>query len=238
MDVFFDIETIPLPLEQRQFGKPTDADMKYGNTKDPIKRQTKLDTAIADWEEGSKCALSAATGRVALIGYAIDGYMPDGKDEKENTDIIIIEDEDESKMINEFFELLQGLHPMHDNIVGHYSNNFDIPFLFRRAFINHLHMPELVLGELGMRSDKRKLLKDTMDLWGFGEYNASISLASMCGALGIPVKTGDVTGKDFYKFWADHETMQDCRDYLREDVNAVRQIFRHSNYTAKSDAPF
>ena len=48
MDMTFDIETIPLPVEQRAFAKPTEDSVKYGNAKKPEKRQEIFEQALAD----------------------------------------------------------------------------------------------------------------------------------------------------------------------------------------------
>ena len=77
----FDIETMGLPadlVEKWSKPYPPFVEPKYGNTKDPIKRQIIYDTKYQEWKDGEedwwkdqqdKAALNPLTGRVVAIGY-------------------------------------------------------------------------------------------------------------------------------------------------------------------------
>lgn len=209
-----DIETIPLPADQREYGRPTDETMKYGNTKDPAKREVMLEKAVAGWDEGADCALKAEYGQIALIGYQ-------RIDSKRSGEIEVFMGS-ESEILQQFWDKIRGITVQH-RIAGHNLQSFDIPYIIRRS---------MILG-VGCRADmdtlKRhassynsELLFDTMRQWQCGDRQTYIKLETLCHAFGVTVTPQDVCGKEFYKWWA--KDPQKCVEYLINDIRMTSAL--------------
>ena len=213
MRVVLDIETIPLPAEQREFSRPTEDKVKYGNVKDPAKRQVIYDKAVEAWRNGDKAALDATTGAVALICWT-------GGDDLH---ILSGADMDEAELLDTFWLDMEEVRP--SSIIGHNLINFDIKFLIRRSVILGVDVPQRYIEAL-FQKYKQTLYKDTMQFWGFGEYNYMISLKKLCAVFGIDVKEGEVDGKEFYRYWVggDKEDVNACIKYCAQDVDATWQL--------------
>ena len=68
--IYLDIETIPLPVAEREFLRPSRDSIRLGNLKDPAKIEAKIAETVAAWERGEDAALDSLQARVALIGHA------------------------------------------------------------------------------------------------------------------------------------------------------------------------
>ena len=214
MKLYLDIETLALPPEDRLFDKPVFEKMSFGNTKDPVKKQNQFEEAIGVWETGSRAALKATTGEVALIGFADD----DGDYQHHDCSP---EEEGEVGGLKSF---LVGLDDRFRDkgliCIGHNSVRFDVPFIIRRSLILGVEVPDWIINDLNQY--RRKLMKDTMLYWQFGDRQHNESLERLCGAFGIAVKESPVTGATFYEWWA--KDKPEAITYNKNDVLAVREL--------------
>lgn len=209
MILYLDIETIPLPPEDRVFFKPDYDSISFGNTKDPDKKQAKYEEAVAKWTEGGRCALDELQGQVALAGMAAD----DGE-----YSYVIGE---ERHIVGKMMDVLSRRGAI---IVGH-NVYFDLRFLVRRAMILGIEIPQHIIGEVG--AYKSQYIFDTMKVWQLGDRSKFVSLSALCHTFGIDVKSiksGDdyVSGDKFYKFWSIDKPA--CINYNKQDVLAVREL--------------
>lgn len=62
-----------LPVSLRTYDAPTDASMKYGNIKDPIKKAERLREAQESWASDESLATKAEYGFVRAIGVRLNG---------------------------------------------------------------------------------------------------------------------------------------------------------------------
>ena len=210
MKYYIDIETIPLPKEQRLHSKPTAETCKYGNTKDPKKREAILASAIEDWEAGTKSALGADTGRIALVCIAQD-----------HGEIVPIADEDERTLLGRVWNMLDDVTVANfDSIIGFNSNHFDIPFLIRRSLVLGIKVPHVIMEDVFKY--KPSILVDVMDTWRLGDRQLYISLEKLASVFGVETLETDVKGADFFKHWA--EDKDACIEYCKADVEATRDI--------------
>ena len=210
MILSLDIETVPLPIDLRMFTKPTMETVKFGNTKVPEKQKVILDKAIEVWESGEKAALSATTGRVAIIGHKLKDYTP-----------MVAEKPDQEKNILEnFWKVWFKEYCEFSITVGHCVKKFDLPFMVRRSIINGLSVPPQVINELQKYSSERII--DTENYWQFGDRETRIKLDLLCALFDIEVKDSPVTGKDFYKWF--EKDLPECINYNKQDVEAVYQL--------------
>jgi len=209
MEYIIDIETIPLDPSERMATKPSHDTVKFGNTKDPVKREVMVEKAVASWESGDRAALDPMQGRVALVVIATaDGSITE-----------VLDFDDEAKILNGVFKVFQFHDLILNKVIGHNIQGFDMPFLYKRAWLNGIYPDVRLMHDC--ISYHPTCIKDTMKHWGFGDRNNYVSLALLCGIFGIPVKEGEITGKDFYKYWAKPEYRDACIDYCKTDVSAT-----------------
>lgn len=204
-EVVLDIETLPLPLAEREFLRPDPAEIRTGNTKDLAKIEAKIAEIMRAFEMGDDAPLSALSGRVALAGLIIDG-----------AEYRAIANADERTLVETLWPILAEA----DRIIGH-NIGFDARFLIRRSFILGVRVPSHLQQDIeGYRPD---VWTDTMALWAAGDRQERVSLKHLCGAFGIPVKTGEINGANFHRYWQINRDA--CIAYNRQDVEATYAIW-------------
>jgi hypothetical protein len=212
MTCYLDIETVALPAAERQFLRPSEADVKLGNLKDETKIKAKIAEALQAWERGDDAALDPLQARVALIGYAVD----DGP-------VVHVHEDDEAAMLAQFWRVvaLRG-YDVEARIVGH-NLRFDSTMLVTRSWVRGVTVPPNLLADLYQFAPRHWL--DTMTRFQVGHRQADFrKLAHLCAAFGIAVKESSVTGATFGEWWAKDRAA--CLAYNRQDVEAVRQLWR------------
>lgn len=215
--LFLDIETLPTDDETVK------AEIAASIT--PPGNISKADT-IAAWEAEKKPALVAeamaktsfngAHGRVCCVGWAWnDGplnsiNMNDAGGERGLLDMAVTFI-DRMRPSGEAFHQTQ--------IVGHYIADFDIRFLWQRAFVLGVRMPAWFPRDV---KSWDKNVADTMFMWAGAK--GSISLDNLCKALGIPGKDG-VDGSMVAGMWADG-LYHEIEAYCQQDVERVRSAYK------------
>lgn len=136
--------------------------------------------------------------------------------EASSKDILTISGEDESKLLREFWELMDCA-DKDDQIVGYGIDAFDIPFLIKRSIICKVPI-----------SKKYKTLK-IVDLRKsvnsfFVSYNKfdKGKLSDWANVMGIPVKTED--GGHMPQFYAD-KNWKAIEEHCQEDVAITTKLY-------------
>lgn len=208
--IAFDIETGPLPDEQlRQLIPDFDpSEVKCGNLKDPEKIAAKIAEAkeLHEQEFIGKAALSAVTGRILAIGYLASEsgnfHLDDG-------------DGQESAILRQFWLKYAECRKVGRKMVGHNSNQFDLPFIMRRSWILGIDVPSTV-RERGRYLDS--IFVDTLEVWSCGTREM-ISLDRLSQALGTGKKPDGVDGSMFAKLWFGSEADRaQAIEYLVNDL--------------------
>ena len=217
--IYLDIETVPLSKSKRLFAKPNKDTFNYGKA---TKQETKdriFKDAVSAWETGKDAALKAETGMVALIGYSNDGetfnYLAADKLNEEK------------RILLKFWSMFEkGPISTPKTIVGHYVATYDMPFLVRRSFIRDISVPSWIIGDLNKY--RSEIIRDIRLMWTFGNKNEHISLERICAAFGIKVKTGEVNGANFYKYWqsGNGDDKLKAIAYCKEDVMALPALYQ------------
>lgn len=188
--VVFDIETGPRPDDEL---RSIYHEKTFEEFCDGCDARWKEDTRKAKYEEYkangwsefiAKGALSATTGRVLAVGIAVGGKTT------------IFGDADESKLIGEFWWVVENAIEEKQPIIGHNSHAFDLPFLLRRSWAVGISIPRII------RQGRywNPLFQDTMEVWGCGTREM-IKLDVLGQLFGVGRKTEGIGGGDFHKLW-------------------------------------
>ena len=236
-NLIFDIETGPLPLEQIEslYVPPAalppwdDSMVKYGQTKDPIKRQEKYAEVRAAYEAKlageareiqadkaewlGKAALSPITGQVLAIGLRRD-----------DTVVIVGDDGETEPEILEAFWTLFKKHANAGRFIGYCSNFFDMPFIVWRSYFHGVTVPASAWDKSGRYPAYAFVdLIDRLPKRGFNDE--SRKLTDVCSWLGIGSKPEGTDGGDFARLWSgNEESRQQAVEYLENDLEMTYQL--------------
>jgi DNA polymerase elongation subunit (family B) len=212
--LYLDIETIPAS------DPATIAEIARQVT--PPAAMKKAET-IAEWEANQKAAavseavaktsFNGAFGRVCCIGWTWGDDDP--------FTVSLRPDGDEAEILREFAAILAETRPSNEMpiIVGHYVADFDLRFLWQRAFVLGVKMPAWWPRDPKPWSRE---VHDTMAMWAGAKDR--ISLDNLCKALRIEGKTG-VDGSMVAGMWERGE-YDAIASYCRDDVERVRNVHR------------
>lgn len=211
--LYIDIETIPAQSD--------DARARIATTVKPPAQMKKADT-IAAWEQNDKPAaveeaiaktsLNGAYGHVCCIGWAFD-------DEPAQSIIWPLDVETEAATIHTFKTIVESKTNFAPTIVGHNVADFDIRFLWQRAFVLGIRMPAWFPKS---PTPWGREVFDTMT--AFAGARNTISMDNLCAALGITGKD-DMDGSMVAEAWANGEYRR-IADYCAADVERTRLIHR------------
>lgn len=241
--LIFDIETGPLPddelAERFRFDPPPHpgefdpATVKYGNTKDEVKRAEKLEqakqahaAAVANYERDaaaardnawqslkSNAALDPTTGQVLAIGIR--------RGDKSG----IFAEPTESETLAKFWKKYLACRSEQTKLVGANIIQFDLPFLVRRSWILGVDVPRTVC-QFGKWGNFDPLFVDIREWWQLGQRNGcESSLDAMARALGCGCKTEGINGGDFARLWngtAEERNQAMC--YLLNDLKLTADV--------------
>ena len=202
--IYFDIETAPLGEDYIRSIAPEFEAPKIYKSEEAIEKycSEKLGEYIAT---GS---LRAETGKVIAISVAVGDEKPQ----------VLIDTKNEAELIKAFWGFITDDEGMITRkIIGFNSNNFDIPFLTRRSWINGIEVPNVLYYRRSGRMFLNDFFKDVMLEWSCGQMQY-ISLGRLSKILSVGEKNGD--GALFYKVVNDD--YQKAYEYAENDVLITR----------------
>lgn len=210
--LYLDIETIPAtdPATIAQIVadvKPPSA-MKKAET---IKAWEENDKPAAIAEAVSKTSFNGAYGQVCCIAWAWNDDQPRNVTWDEGA---------EEGVLHLASALISQTRPAGFSppvVVGHYVADFDLRFLWQRAFVWGVRMPAWWPKDPKPWS---KEVHDTMQMWSGAK--GSISLDNLCRALGVQGK-GDIDGSMVAEMFERGEYGA-IADYCMGDVERVRAV--------------
>lgn len=131
---------------------------------------------------------------------------------------------DERQLLLDFGRVLDAftVQPGHF-ICGHNARDFDFPFIARRMLINGIKLPQ-ALDVAGKKPWELNFL-DTMDLWKFGDFRHSTSLALLAKILGVPTPKDDIDGSQVARVFYEEEDVERIARYCEKDILATAQVF-------------
>lgn len=206
--ISFDIETGPFEDASKYDGIMPEFTGNT-NTKDPVKIAEQIEAKKQKWMED--VTLSPLTSRVEAIGFCFS-------DNKDNPEVYI--------GIAEEYLLLQfwsnyRLYQSKYKFIGHYSNQFDLPFIIHRTRILGL-TSEMPYCLRVMGADTRPFFSSFIDLIDvfkvFPYSKESVKLDDYSKGYGVGKKT--MTGDMFWKLSrsGDKDLINKACEYLIGDV--------------------
>ena len=247
----FDIETIRNEQHMRfcpPFDMPLEFDqsqVKLGNLKDPEKIAKKLLEAELGWPAfrakaeaahigafKSMCSLSALTGKIACISYAIDGASwveidgssIDPDDVAAKRDIIEEDFPSETALLKSFWEQWNK----YEWMIGFASKGFDLPFIIQRSWIN-----KIPIGINPVEKDNPKHI-DLMNVWRqwawrpkeSDETRVKENLENICAVFGIEGKlkgeNNESIGSNYDYYW--NNKFGDAVEYAYQDIIMTKKL--------------
>jgi len=145
--------------------------------------------------------------------------------------------DDEKETIGEFLELLDKLSLF--NLAGYNINDFDIPFILKRMWINR--MLDNYPPQLQLKDSKPWTVKhvDHMLTYKAGSWT-NVSLGLLCEVFGIPTPKDEFGNDEFTTLMITGKiTKEDAIRYCEKDVSALMKLMlevssEKSNYDGKS----
>lgn len=244
--LFYDIETQPAP-EETLAELFTDEEVKlpnypgvfdpmkvkYGNMKDPEKRQAKLneeiakhELALASWHDDCqkakdeawvefkhKATLKPHTGRVMSIGYGL-------KRGTETQLCLDVQPTDERILLLRFWRLAGLIRKRDGKLVSFNGHSFDLPFLVRRSWAYEDVNPLMLLNKYRKYED---FCIDALEVYRQGgSWSDSIKLDRLAQMMGVQRKLEGMTGDMFWQVYRDDP--ERALDYMALDVHSLAAV--------------
>lgn len=240
MNIYFDIETIPLqdPALIAEFRAEHEAKLPEllaavkapGNYKDEAKIAEYIAKAQADIQAGHgaefdewhlKTSFDGGLGQICCIGFAIDDEP--AQTYTVNTNSVA----DERSMLEAFFSHLTDAYSVTDRpvFIGHNSNGFDIPFVWKRCIVLGVKPPVWFPRDPKPWGDSTF---DTMLAWNGPGAKAGGSMERICKILGIPGKQGMDGSQVWPLFQAGR--ISDIAAYCAADVERTRAMHQRMTF--------
>lgn len=244
--IFYDIETKPAPIDvikdyydeseielPKHPGEFDPLKVKYGNTKDEVKRAAKLEEerqkhafsvqnydiecVVAKSEAWEKFVASATlhpeTCEVAGIGYGIAIG--------EETEVYLDIDADEREMLRRFWFFVNIVKSKTGKLISFNGNHFDLPMLTHRSWVRDLDVIYLMTKYRKFED----FCEDALDYWKLGGgWGTSMKLDKLAKLLGVHRKLEGVTGDMWHRLIK--EDPEKARDYLESDILSLAGVAR------------
>jgi hypothetical protein len=207
--VVFDIETVPLPVEELLATAP---EFKApANLKDPAKIAAAKEEKRAAYIE--RAALDWKTAQVVLVGFH------DGREYSSFTGL-------ESDVIGGSLALIGRLLNQGTSVGGHNVKAFDLPMLINRARLLGAPIPDGIMAWYRGRFGWHEGIFDTLEVLSFGRSFEGNGCDDCARAFGLPAKLG--SGADFPALWrADRDG---AINYNRRDCEIEIQLAQRCGF--------
>lgn len=242
MNIYFDIETIPLQdagliaefraEHEAKLPELLAAVKAPANYKDEAKIAEYIAKAQADIQAGHgaefddwhlKTSFDGGLGQICCIGFAIEGEP--AQTYTVNTNSVA----DERSMLEAFFSHLTDAHSATDRpvFIGHNSNGFDIPFIWKRCIVLGVKPPVWFPRDPKPWGDSTF---DTMLAWNGAGAKAGGSMERICKILGIPGK-GSMDGSQVWPMFQAGR-IDEIAAYCADDVQRTRAMHQRMTFQA------
>lgn len=250
--IAFDIETRPLPDLVDKYARPfpdfDESAVKYGNTKDPLKRAALLEQKRIDHQEDclaywaklrERAALDPFTGAIVCIGVITDTGAPE-----------IIAEATEAATLRQWWQIYSLTDNATSKFVfwsgcGDAAKKFDIDYIVTRSRINRVPLPSRVRD--GRYYDRR--IVDLAGEFLLNQRDRYLSLTKAADMLGLYAEHADifpktdtdpVRGENFWLWWqgaAAHDSVPETQSSPAEQRALAVKYLCNDLLTTKYLAP-
>ena len=212
--LFLDIETVPLAPEYAKLSENWQKLWEH-------KMQFKMDGSESADELYDRAGIYAEFGRIVCISA---GYVTQKKGEYFFR-VKSFYDDDEKKLIGDFFNAWERFaRSGKRRLCGHNAQEFDFPYIARRALVNNLKLPRIFDIAGAKPWEVKEMLIDTLQLWKFGDYKHYTSLSLLCELFNIPTPKDDIDGSQVSNiYWEEHDIDRIVK-YCEKDTLAVANL--------------
>lgn len=212
--LFLDIETVPLKYRYSELNEREkrlwDAKWKYNPDINP---ETQY----------NKAGIYAEFAKVICIGL---GYI----DKNEQIQLKVLFNHNEKELLTEFnnvlYKFYQHVFKTYNAeylLCAHNGREFDFPFLCRRMLINNVSVPDI------LKSGRRDMLLDTMDMWKFGDHKNYTSLDLLAYVFGMESPKDGIDGSMVAHTYYEENNIQKISDYCLKDVETLIKVYKRLN---------
>jgi len=212
--LFIDIETVPLAPEYTELTEKWkelwEGKMKY-----------QIENGQPAEELYDRAGIYAEFGKIVCISV---GYVAQKKGEYVFR-VKSFHDDEEKKLIHNFFHALSRFaRAGKRKLCAHNGQEFDFPYIARRALVNNLHLPK-ILDIAGAKPwEIKDQLIDTLQLWKFGDYKHYTSLSLLCELFNIPTPKDDIDGSQVASIYWEENDLDRIIRYCEKDTLAVANL--------------
>lgn len=169
-----------------------------------------------------KAGLQAEWGKIVCISVSYVRFNQDGQPVIKTKSYA---GDDEKELLRQFFNFAKQLPTQIPDakFVGHSIKRFDIPYIFKRGFINGLDIPRMLITY-----DKKPWeipVIDTGEIWANGAWQEGFaSLDVLTAVLDIPSPKSDIDGSEVTRVYWQEGNLDRITQYCERDVAATMQL--------------
>ncbi|MEQ9263494.1 MAG: 3'-5' exonuclease [Owenweeksia sp.] len=211
--LFLDIETVSA---QPDFGGLEEHWQNLWDQKTRFIR--KEDQSLEEVYE-QRAAIMAEFGKIVCISC---GFFTERNGQR-NFRIKSFYGDDESVLLQEFADLLNGHFSKEYLLCAHNGKEFDFPYIARRMVVHGIRLPSL-LNTSGLKPWEVRHL-DTMEMWKFGDYKHFTSVKLLAALFDIPTPKDDIDGSMVGEVYWKEKNLERIVTYCQKDTVTVARIF-------------
>jgi len=212
--LFLDIETVPQSPDYHLLDEKSQSLWEHKSTSMLKDGQTSENVY-------ERAGIYAEFGKIICISAGFIYHLPDGQLAFRVKSCF---DDDESKLLIQFSEMINRFAKQHTNMLlcAHNGKEFDFPYIARRMLINGIKLPAK-LDVAGKKPWEVPFL-DTMELWRFGDYKSYTSLNLLTHIFKIPSPKDDIDGSQVASVYWQEKNLPRIVRYCEKDVLTVAQL--------------
>lgn len=166
-----------------------------------------------------RAAIMAEFGKIVCISC---GFFTERNGQR-NFRIKSFYGDDESQLLNDFADLLNGHFSREYLLCAHNGKEFDFPYIARRMVVHGIRLPAL-LNTSGLKPWEVRHL-DTMEMWKFGDYKHFTSVKLLAALFDIPTPKDDIDGSMVGEVYWKEKDLERIVTYCQKDTVTVARIF-------------
>ena len=213
-NLFIDIETVP---QNKNFFNMNE---KWRDLF--IEKNAKIIAEDENYDQhyNERAGILAEFGKIICISI---GYLY-AKEDQLCIKVMNIAGDNEKELLEKFINYVDRFATKYSafNFAGHNIKEFDIPYICRRIYANHLPFPAFLPDHAAKPWETRTI--DTLHWWRFGDYKSYISLDLLAHVMEVPTSKTDIKGSDVRNVYYEENDLERIAAYCGRDVVVVANL--------------